>query len=236
MTVFLMLAMGVLMISICCYRERRCKRISDWAAATILRTPKESPQEPPDDLWYHPGHTWVRVHNDNLVTIGATALASNFVGDLAAVMPPREHSRLKQGQPAWTLSSRKGRRLTQVMPLDGKVLALNHALLTDPNQIQREPYDSGWILLVKPSNLERCLTSLLPATAARAWVDVLGTRLNARLASAPGIQAFVGGAWATGFGDELDDALWNDVRTGLFPGASPTDEHRNASMGLTVPT
>jgi glycine cleavage system H protein len=212
MTVFLLLVATAVMIAICCYRERRCKRLRDWAKATLYRVQDETSAEPPADLLYHPGHTWVRVHTNDLVTVGTTSLAVNLVGDLATVELPLEHTKTHQGQSAWTLSSNKGRRLTQAMPIDGKVLAVNDELLRDPGLVQRSPYDSGWILLVKPRNVQRCLTSLLPATAAEAWVDSVGVRLNSQFEADLGVRPYDGDTWLTCFGDQASDDVWDDMR------------------------
>ena len=126
---------------------------------------------PSSDFLFHPGHTWVYVHDDNLVSVGATQFASNFAGHLASVNVPREGARLRQGDSAWTLVSARDRQLRQTMPIDGKVVAVNRELLEDPDLANDSPYEKGWILRVRPRDLQNSIRNLLTEGAARAWID-----------------------------------------------------------------
>ncbi|NJN21868.1 MAG: glycine cleavage system protein H, partial [Leptolyngbya sp. RL_3_1] len=47
-------------------------------------------------------------------------------------------------------------------PVTGEVLARNDALLAEPEQIADDPYGDGWLLKIKPENLED-LDDMLPA-------------------------------------------------------------------------
>jgi len=173
---------------------------------------------------FHPGHTWVLVHDDGLASVGVTDFAANFAGDVSGIELPNEGDRLQQGQPAWTLVSARNRRLQQLMPIDGRVLATNRDLLRDPDLAQRAPYEAGWILRVKPRNLPSSLSNLLPARAARAWVDATRARITAQLSPSLGSLAHDGGDWAAGFGDRIDDADWEELRRGLFPARAVTQQ------------
>jgi glycine cleavage system H protein len=171
---------------------------------------------------FHPGHTWVRVHEDGLASVGVTDFAANFAGDVCGIELPNEGDRLQQGQPAWTLVSARKRHLQQLMPIDGRVLAINRDLLRDPDLAQRDPYEAGWILRVRPRNLPSNLSNLLPARAARAWIDATRARIAAQLNPSLGSLAYDGGEWAAGFGDRIEDPEWEELRQDLFP-ASEVD-------------
>jgi glycine cleavage system H protein len=170
------------------------------------------------DFLFHAGHTWVRVHDDGLASVGTTDFASNFTGQLSSIKLPREGARLHQGEPAWTLISSRDRRLKQVMPIEGKVLAVNSDLLEDPELAQRAPYESGWILRVRPRNLESSIQNLMPDTTARGWLDAVVASITAHLSPALGSLAQDGGEWATGFGDRLEEEDWQSLKDDLFPG------------------
>jgi len=107
-----------------------------------------------------PGQTWVRIHNDDLVSIGTTDFAASFLGELLTVALPRESEVLHQGELAWTLVSRSGRKLAQVMPIDGEVLAINTGLARDPGLLQRSPYGEGWILRVQPRSIRSAVRNV----------------------------------------------------------------------------
>jgi len=169
------------------------------------------------DLFMHPGHTWVRPTSDGLVSIGASGFATNFAGNPRGIKLPRVGRRLHQGEPAWTLVSKRGRRLDQAMPVRGKVVAVNEALRRDPALAQRSPYDAGWILRVRPSDLRGGLRNLLHGDAANAWREAVRSTATAELRPAMGSLAQDGGDWIAGFGDELDDETWDRTQKMLFP-------------------
>ncbi len=176
-----------------------------------------SPAKLPPDILLHAGHTWVRTHNGDLVSVGATDLAANFVGAVSSVALPREGQRLRPGDHAWTLISAGNRRLSQTMPIEGKVLAVNRELLQHPSLIQRFPYEAGWVLRVRPRAFSKSKLNLLSGTAAGAWLDAARTSITRRLTPALGAVAHDGGEWAAGFGDRLNDTDWQDLKRDLFP-------------------
>lgn len=172
---------------------------------------------PGGEVWFHPGHTWIKVHGAGAVAIGATDFATNFVGKLKSVELPREGKRLTAGEPLWTLVSQRGRRLPQSMPVDGEVVAVNHALDKRPTLAQQSPYDEGWIVKVRPRDLRRSLTGLLSGDAARRFMDETLRKVNARLRPALGAVAQDGAEWAPAFGERLADLEWLMLRADLFP-------------------
>jgi len=197
------------------YIERRRRANAHLARA---RSPTLRPVgNAPVGLLLHAGHTWVQVHDEQLVSIGSTDFAVNFAGSLSRIMMPREGTRLKQGQNAWTLVSSNRRRLSQVMPIDGKIVAVNSRLLDDPSLAQQSPYDGGWLLRVKPRNMARHIGNLMAKSSAESWVEGIRTKVTARLSPALGTLALDGGDWETGFGDRLDNSDWEALRQELFP-------------------
>jgi glycine cleavage system H protein len=187
-------------------------------AAQILA--RSSPFDAASRLFVHPGHTWARPTTDGLVSVGSSEFAWNFTGAARAVELPRPGARLRQGQPAWTLVSKRGRRLPQPMPIDGKVIAVNDELKHHPDLAQRSPLDAGWVLRVRPRRLASGLRNLLHGGAVAAWHEAVRSAATARLQPALGHLAQDGGHWVTGFGDELDEETWDRARLDLFP----TDE------------
>ncbi len=178
---------------------------TDVAAPSILGT------------YLHPGHVWVRLDSDGVATVGPSDFASHFAGARSGIETPEEGARLRQGEPAWTLVSGRNRRLTQVMPIDGEILAVNR---------NREAVDGGdagrarpsdWILKIRPSRLTESIRNLIGGPLADAWQEVSGMRLNAVLAPALGRVANDGGNWLENFGDLLSEGDWHALRRDLFP-------------------
>ena len=102
---------------------------------------------------------------------------------------------LEQGEAAWTLVAGGDRRLTQVMPIEGKVIAVNEKLRENPELLQESPYKSGWLLCVRPRRLQDTLTNLLHGKSADAWRTSTREDVVSRLAPAMGTVAHDGGEW-----------------------------------------
>jgi glycine cleavage system H protein len=110
----------------------------------------------PEELYYDDHHQYTRVEGD-VVTIGlshyaqATAKAINFVG------LPRAGRKVEQGKPIGSVESGKwvGRLYA---PVSGEVIAGNSALEDDPTLINQDPYDKGWMVKLRASDLRQLST------------------------------------------------------------------------------
>jgi len=177
---------------------------------------REGRESPPSGLRFHPGHTWVRLLSLDLAFVGVTDFAVNFTGTVAGISLPREFRLLRLGQEAWVLSSGRGRRLTQVSPIGGQILAVNSDLLEDPAGLARSPYHHAWLLCLQSVTIPEQMRKLLAHEADQIWlartrstmISVLGSPLRLPLE---------GNQWEPAFGDELGDEEWEALRQKLFP-------------------
>jgi glycine cleavage system H protein len=194
------------------------------AAQTLTRacsSPDGHALKGDEALYFHPGHTWVRLTPDGTATLGVCDVVAHLAGRLDEVQLPAPGRRMQQGQAAWTLTSARGRSLTQVMPLSGQVLATNDAVLRDPGLLLEDPYGNGWLVKTRIRNLESGLRHLLSGQAARQWMDRTRASLASTLQPALGHAALDGGTWHTAFGDDLDSDQWHQIRDEIVgaPGA-----------------
>ena len=137
---------------------RRNKAASAVRRADMPRG--DHPLHPRAAILLQPGLTWVRIHNDDLVSIGTTDFVADVLGELMTVALPRESRSLNRGEVAWALVSKTGRKLEQVMPIDGTVLAVNRDLIRDPGILQRSPYLAGWIMRVQPRSIRSAVRNV----------------------------------------------------------------------------
>ncbi len=218
MVPILVLVSFILIASIRWYLMTERNKAAEAARAYgSIPIPEGSPtSKPASGFFFHPGHTWVFVHDDQMVSIGTTDFASHFAGDLAKVKLPKEGMRMHKGDPAWTLISKKRRRLDQTMPIEGKVVAVNSKLIEDPNLAQISPFEHGWVLRVRPRQLMSNVQNLFSAESAQKWTSSVRSRIAAQLSPALGIVAQDGGEWSNAFGDRLTDEAWDSIREDLF--------------------
>ena len=115
----------------------------------------------PADLKYTKDHEWVR-SADGEATIGITDYAQAQLGDVVFVELPAVGRAIKQGEVFGTIESVKA--VSELYaPVSGEVVAVNDALSTSPESVNKDPH-GAWIIKVKPSNAGE-LGSLLDATA-----------------------------------------------------------------------
>jgi glycine cleavage system H protein len=117
----------------------------------------------PQDLRYAKTHEWIRIDGDE-VTIGVTDYAQHALGDVVFAELPEVGRKLTRGDTFGVVESVKAASDVYA-PLSGVVTAINDTLLDAPETINTDPYDAGWMLKIKPSNLEGEYDQLLDAAA-----------------------------------------------------------------------
>jgi glycine cleavage system H protein len=84
------------------------------------------------------------------VKIGVSDYAQDQLGDIVYVEMPEVGESFDRGATFGTLESVKA--VSELyMPLGGEVVAVNKALVDEPELINRDPYDN-WIIEIRPSN------------------------------------------------------------------------------------
>ena len=106
--------------------------------------------ELPGDLLYTKDHEWLRREDDGTVSIGVTDHAQSALGDLVYVELPEVGQDVTDGGDMAVVESVKAAS-DVYSPIDGIVAAVNDVLADDPETINTEPYDAGWIVKIKPS-------------------------------------------------------------------------------------
>lgn len=101
----------------------------------------------PEDILYHPEHTWVRIGNDGSAVVGITDFAQEQLGEVAFVDLPSAGSRFGAGEEFGTVESIKAVSSLH-MPIEGTVTEVNESLGSDPSQVNTSPYGDGWMLRI----------------------------------------------------------------------------------------
>src|SRR2546421_12663266 len=105
----------------------------------------------PANLKYSKTDEWVRVEGDQAV-IGITDYAQDQLGDIVYIELPWEGAQsVSQGAKFGDIESVKATS-ELVSPLSGEVVKVNEELKDRPELINDNPYDEGWMLVVKSSN------------------------------------------------------------------------------------
>jgi glycine cleavage system H protein len=115
----------------------------------------------PADYRYTKDHEWVKAEGGQ-ATIGITDYAQAQLGDVVFVELPAVGRKITQGEVFGTIESVKA--VSELYaPVSGEVVAVNDALSTAPESVNKDPH-GAWIIKVKPSNAGD-VDALLDATA-----------------------------------------------------------------------
>ncbi len=160
------------------------------------------------DSYYAPGHIWVRRLTPERLRVGVDDLAQRVLTGASVVSLPPRGSLVREGDVAAIV--RCGDKLGGIRsPVDGVVLAVNHAVERDPSLIHREPYARGWLYTVKPSNAR--YGRLLGGDRALAWLRDERQRLAHFLEGAVGIAAADGGDLVAPPPSLLTSEQWSEL-------------------------
>ena len=125
----------------------------------------------PEGLMYTKEHEWAK-EEGGVVRIGITDYAAKTLNDVVYVTSPKVNDRVEQAKTMGTVESIKA--VSEVYsPISGIVARVNNELDSHPELVNKSPYDEGWLVEVKPSNLATERKGLLDAKGYAAHLSTL---------------------------------------------------------------
>jgi len=119
-------------------------------------------------LFYHPGHTWVKVEKADEVRIGVDSFLGKMIGKVKVIVLPLSGGRVLQGDTLCSIIQEEG-ILRIVFPVSGSILSVNQKLKDEPELLTEDPLGEGFLLTLKPKNLQRDQKHLFYGEAALSW-------------------------------------------------------------------
>lgn len=104
----------------------------------------------PEGLFYSEDHEWVKVE-EGVGTIGITDFAQDELGDIVFVELPQVGDEFDKEDNFGVIESVKAVS-DLYMPVSGEVVEVNEDLLDQPELVNEEPYEGGWIVKVSLSD------------------------------------------------------------------------------------
>jgi glycine cleavage system H protein len=169
----------------------------------------------PDNLRYHPGHTWALSESPNLVRIGIDDFASKLTGKIEAITLPQRGQWIRQGQKVWSVV-RNGMKLDMVSPIEGTVSDVNDAVVNDPALVTKDPYGDGWLLAVQSPDAKTNFRNLLGGALARWWTEESSMRLQRMMPATLGALAQDGGIAVEDLAGQIPEDQWTKVAHEFF--------------------
>lgn len=110
------------------------------------------------DLYYTKDHEWLKVEGDEAY-IGLSDYAQDSLGDIVYVELPEVDDEFNKEDAFSAVESVKAAS-DVYMPVDGRIVEVNEALLDEPNLLNEDPY-KNWIVKIvmnDKSQLEELMT------------------------------------------------------------------------------
>jgi glycine cleavage system H protein len=104
----------------------------------------------PEELKYTKDHEWIKVDGD-VAIVGVTDYAQSELGDIVYVEVETEGEELDREEVFGTIEAVK--TVSDLfMPVSGEVVEFNESLEDDPETVNNDPYNDGWIIKIKMSD------------------------------------------------------------------------------------
>nr|WP_211340286.1 glycine cleavage system protein GcvH [Amphritea balenae] len=122
----------------------------------------------PSNYRFAPSHEWVLDNGDGTVTMGVSDHAQELLGDVVFVELPEVGREVDAGEEFSLVESVKAASDIYA-PVGGEIIAINEALEDEPETVNSEPFDGGWIVKIKLADAAE-LDKLLDAEAYAATI------------------------------------------------------------------
>lgn len=121
----------------------------------------------PATLKYTKDHEWVKIEG-NIATVGITDFAQGELGDIVYVDVDTLDDTVEEGEVFGSVEAVK--TVSDLfMPLTGEVIEFNDELEDDPELVNSDPYEKGWMIKLEISD-EAQIEDLLDAEAYKSLI------------------------------------------------------------------
>ena len=98
----------------------------------------------PSNLLYTKDHEWIKIEN-GIATVGITDYAQGELGDIIFIELPEIGDSVQAEDSIGTIEAVK--TVADIYsPMNGEILEVNINLEDNPDSLNTDPYDSGWII------------------------------------------------------------------------------------------
>ena len=122
----------------------------------------------PEELKYTKEHEWSKVE-EGTVLVGITDYAQESLGEIVYVELPEEGSVVSQGEPFGVVESTKAVS-DLYAPVSGTVTEVNETLGDNPELVNEDPYEDGWMIRIEMSDVGE-LAKLIDSAAYQSFVE-----------------------------------------------------------------
>ena len=164
----------------------------------------------PMGYYFHGGHGWARIESGGYVRIGLDDFALKVLGRADRLDLPLMGKELDQGNVGWGLR-RNGNEAVILSPVDGVIVEVNSKARENPDLANREPYQRGWLFVVRAPDIQGTLKKLMPDTDTLDWMNGEVSQLESMIEEVAGPLAADGGYLGDDIYGNLPDLGWKNL-------------------------
>ena len=191
---------------------QQIREVVSVLSAKILRIPQ--------GIYFNKNHTWTHLGESGAAKVGLDDFLQHVIGNVRLTNLKNQGESIKKGE---LLAEVKqgGKVLKVYSPISGEVLEINSTLTENPEIINSDPYDQGWIYQIKPSNWVKETNTYFLADKATEWSkkefvrfkDFLSRGAMRRFSTEPSMVLLQdGGEIRENVLSELPDEVWEDFQ------------------------
>jgi glycine cleavage system H protein len=124
----------------------------------------------PSDRKYTKDHEWAKLE-EGLAVVGITNYAQEQLGDIVYVELPQLGDAVITSEAFGLVESVKAAS-DLFAPVSGEVVAINENLVDEPELVNEDPYEAGWMIKVQPED-EGAIEVLMNAEQYTSYLETL---------------------------------------------------------------
>ena len=180
----------------------------------------------PQGIYFNKNHTWTHLGESGAAKVGVDDFLQHVIGDLQLSGLKDPGDSIKKGELLAEIEQ-EGKQLKVYSPISGEILETNAMLVENPEMINSDPYEKGWLYQIKPSNWMKETSSCLLAEKAIEWSDKELSRFKdflsmgamRKYSSEPAMLMLQdGGEIRDNVLSELPEEVWNDFQEEFLNG------------------
>tara|TARA_Y100000590_G_C15487132_1_gene926254 strand:- start:245 stop:625 length:381 start_codon:yes stop_codon:yes gene_type:complete len=122
----------------------------------------------PEDRKYSKDHEWIVLDSDGTARIGVSDFAQEQLGDVVFIELPDVGANFSQFDKMGEVESVKAVSDLYV-PASGEITEVNQQVISNPELLNEDPYNQGWLVKVRLNNPEE-LDSLLDS---KSYINII---------------------------------------------------------------
>lgn len=142
-------------------RALASKHYHEKQEALRKRVAKVPAFEVPEGLYCIPENSWALLEDKGAVRIGIHHVFLKTIKEISSVELPEPNEMRYQGEACVRLTDSSDHVHKIWTPLSGRITEVNGGVQSRHSILLDDPYGEGWILRLKPTNLESELTNLI---------------------------------------------------------------------------